>query len=166
MNAAVKSTAEIFAINNKLYEKAFEHLDEEASRRQFDPETNNAIWLLGHLVTARHQMATLVGLQEEMPWGGLFTKSISEIEPAQYPSLAEIKETWGGISERIMERLLKLRDKDLAAPSPVRFPTEENTIRAGVVFLAQHESYHIGQLSYIRRLLKQEGLFKLPFTMK
>ena len=163
MNISVKSTVEFFSLNNKLYEKAFENLDDDASRKQFDPETNSAIWILGHLVTARHHLARLMGLQEEMPWGGLFNKAINEIDSSQFPALSEIKDAWSNISKKIMSRLAELEEKDLSAAPPSPFPTEENTIRAAVVFLAQHECYHIGQLSYIRRLLRQDGLFKLQF---
>ncbi len=169
MHAAVGPIAEILTLNNDFYAKAFENLDDEMARTQFAPDTSSITWLLAHLATSRVQIGALTGLNHKMPWDGVFARrlggaeGIAEITNDKIPILSEIKPVWGDVSEAIMKRLPELEDSDLNAEPVSRFPTSENTALAALAFLTQHEVYHLGQLSYIRRLLKEPGLFKLLF---
>ncbi|MFQ5510601.1 MAG: DinB family protein [Candidatus Krumholzibacteriia bacterium] len=163
MHASISPIAEILTLNGDFYAKAFDKLDDEMAQTQFAPDTSSITWLLAHLATARFQMGALIGMEGELPWRGAFAHGINEIEHDCIPSLPEIKDCWGDISGAIMGRLPELQDADLAAESSRRFPTSEPTTLAALAFLTQHEVYHLGQLSYIRRLLKEPGLFKLLF---
>ena len=164
MNRSLKPIVEIFSLNNNLYTKAFEKLDDDASHKQFDPETYNAIWLLCHLASTRYMIFGLIKSKQDIPWEGMFNRNIQEVDPLKFPPLAEIKNTWSDISDKFIAALTELDEAALNAESPSPLPTSENSILAALAFLAQHESYHIGQLSYVRRLLKQDGLFKLHFS--
>ena len=169
MHAALAPIAEILTLNNDFYAKAIEKLDDEMARTQFAPDTSSITWLLAHLATSRVQIGTLMGLEQEMPWDGVFARrlggaeGIAEITNDRIPILSEIKPVWGDVSEAIMKRMPEREDGDLNAEPMSRFPTTENTALAALAFMAQHEVYHLGQLSYIRRLLKEPGLFKLLF---
>ena len=163
MHAAVAPIVEILTLNNGFYAKAFEKLDDEMARTQFAPDTSSITWLLAHLATSRVQIGELMGLEQEMPWDGVFAHGIAEITHDRIPILSDIKNVWGDISEAIMKRLPELEAGDLSVEPTSRFPTSENTALAALAFLTQHEVYHLGQLSYIRRLLKEPGLFKLLF---
>jgi uncharacterized damage-inducible protein DinB len=163
MHASVRPIAEILTLNNSFYDKSFDKLDDEMAGTQFAPNTSSVTWLLAHLATARFQMGGLIGIQKEVPWGGVFAYGIEQIEHDKIPPLPEIKECWAGVSEAIMGRLPELADSVLSAEPPTQFPTSEKTTLAALAFLTQHEVYHLGQLSYIRRLLKEPGLFKLLF---
>jgi uncharacterized damage-inducible protein DinB len=55
-------------------------------------------------------------------------------------------------------RFEELTDADLAAKAPFQFPVDDDTILGVIAFMAMHESYHIGQLSAIRRQLGLPGL--------
>jgi uncharacterized damage-inducible protein DinB len=41
----------------------------------------------------------------------------------------------------------------MAAPAPPPSPSFDGTIGGMVSFLAMHETYHVGQVVYLRRLL-------------
>ncbi|MEE9271370.1 MAG: DinB family protein [Candidatus Krumholzibacteria bacterium] len=163
MHASVRPIAEILTLNNGFYDKSFEKLDDEMARTQFAPNTSSVTWLLAHLATSRFQMGALIGIQKEIPWDGMFAYGIDQIEHDKIPALLEIKNCWGGVSESILGRLPELGDVELNAEPAREFPTSEKTTLAALAFLTQHEVYHLGQLSYIRRLLKEPGLFKLLF---
>jgi hypothetical protein len=57
-----------------------------------------------------------------------------------------------------MKRLDDLGEDGLVAPSPRSLPIPDKTIRGAINFAAFHESYHVGQMAYIRKWLGFPGL--------
>ena len=55
-------------------------------------------------------------------------------------------------------RFAQLTEADLAAPAPRSFPIEDKTMRGAVLFLTYHESYHAGQMAYVRKCLGYPGV--------
>ena len=74
------------------------------------------------------------------------------------PTLVEIGKEFDQITPRLVRSLAMLDEKKLLTAPSSPFPTAEKTTLAAIAFLLQHESYHIGQASYIRRLLGKTGL--------
>jgi len=67
------------------------------------------------------------------------------------PALDTIRAEWRRVSTHV-ERLLGVAIRDQrAAPSTRRFPVDDPSVGAGLAFLLQHESYHIGQIALLRR---------------
>ncbi len=164
MNSNLVVLKEIFDLNNKLFLKAFKAMEKEESHKQFN-EANPAIWIMCHAVWAKAGIARLLGGEINAPeWVEQFSKGISELDAANFPELFEVKEAWQGLHSQIEAVLPNVSDEHLSAEQPQRFPTTENSILAALAFLGQHESYHVGQLSYVRRLLDEQGLFKLAFA--
>ena len=163
MNLALGSIVESFGLNNKLYLRAFE-LEQEASQKQFKEDTNSSTWLLGHLAWAKTLCMNLTGkpIQTTLPqWLDMFSKSIKELNPEDFPPLDEIKKVGEETHKEFMANLVTLEDDVLTAESPIKLPTSEPSILAALTYLSFHESYHIGQLSYIRRLLDKDSLIQL-----
>ncbi len=65
---------------------------------------------------------------------------------------------WRGVGERIAARLPLLTPAQLDAPAPGSFPGGDPSVLGALAFLSLHESYHLGQLGYLRRLLGREGV--------
>ena len=78
-------------------------------------------------------------------------RSIEEIR--ELPSLAEIRSAWQAVSTHVQAVLAELTPSDLAEPNVHRFPLEDTTRLGMIAFLAQHDSYHLGQIAFIRRQL-------------
>ena len=60
--------------------------------------------------------------------------------------------------EQSRNRVFPVDDREYIIPttvlegaSPIEFPIESKTILGAIAFLALHESYHMGQLAYVRR---------------
>ena len=51
----------------------------------------------------------------------------------------------------LRDRLAALTPADLDAPSDARFPLFNGTRLGTLTFLVQHDSYHVGQLSLLRK---------------
>ena len=161
MHIALKPIKEILQLNAFMYNLTFDGLDEKLARRQLQPNANSLTWLLGHTATSRFYIGELMGLDSKSPWGDLFNGSITKADQTKFPPLTEIRQAWDGVSTKVMAELPKLDEAKLIGPLPGKFPTEEQTVLAGLSFMSMHEAYHVGQISTQRRLLGIDSLFDL-----
>jgi uncharacterized damage-inducible protein DinB len=159
----VKPLHEIFTLNTGLVNLALQDVNETEASRRFDPGTNNSLWVLGHITSIRHDILSMLGQPSQDPWQGVFKKGIDEQNGQQLPTAQVVLDEWKSVSEKLSAQLNKVTNETLQATPPSPFPTTEQTMLAAVAFLGQHESYHVGQLSFIRRLLSEDGLFKVRF---
>lgn len=153
MHPTVAPLAVVFALNTQLFENCLEGVDEVAATARPNERTNSLAFIAAHLVDSRAWLAKYVGLEEPKPFGGLMEYGKSLDDLPVLPSLAEILEVWEGLSERLERRLVWLGEEQLSAPSSARFPGVPPTVHGGLSFLMQHESYHIGQMAYLRKYL-------------
>ena len=61
------------------------------------------------------------------------------------------------VNQRLYAKLESLRDEDIVQPASGPVPLIK-TVADLATFLTMHESYHVGQLAYIRKLLGLPGL--------
>jgi hypothetical protein len=47
---------------------------------------------------------------------------------------------------------------ELSAPCPLPTPSLDKSVRGTVAFLAFHDGYHVGQISYALKILGRPGL--------
>lgn len=158
MDPVVESVLQGMGLNDQLYRSALEGLSREELNRRSGPESSPLIWLAGHLVSGRSGMAALAGIKMESAWQDCFKRYSKILEPSAYPEIGEIKSAWSDTSSRVETRLGQLTDQELDAPSPRKFPVKDQTVRAGLAFLFWHESYHIGQLGFLRKWLGYDSL--------
>jgi uncharacterized damage-inducible protein DinB len=67
------------------------------------------------------------------------------------PPLAEVQQAWTLASHALRDRLETITSAELDATVKTRFPVPDQTMLAVLTFLVQHDSYHIGQLSLLRK---------------
>ncbi len=161
MHIAVKPISEILGVNDFMYRLAFTDLSEDLAHKQLRPGTNCLTWLLGHIAVNRAYISTLCGQEITSPWGENFDKSIGSLGGWRIPPLSELKDFWETTAPTVMKNLSALDESGLLAPSPVKFPTKEQSVLAGISFMAMHESYHVGQMSSLRKHLGLESLYEL-----
>jgi DinB superfamily len=124
------------------------------------PDANCANWIVGHLVSSRNQILSLLGLppvrsQEEMTH--YVRGSAPLTEPADAIDLRELLSDFAKAQDRIVEALSRIRPEQLAAPLPADAnPFRLDNTAEMLVGLAFHESYHVGQLGILRRALGKE----------
>jgi uncharacterized damage-inducible protein DinB len=93
-------------------------------------------------------------------WGNLFDRGAPAANVAdadRYPSRSEIERVMGEITARLHAKLAALDDTYLAAPARMQVPGTK-TVADELAFFALHESYHVGQLAYVRKGLGYPGL--------
>ncbi len=149
----VAPLAAIFGLNTKLFLNCLDGLTDAAARTRPNQQANNLAFIGGHLVETRAWMGRYLGLETPAPFGGVLEHATGIDAVPDLPPVAEIRSAWEAVSGAVSRRLDDLTMADLAAPSSQRFPGVAATIVGGIAFLVQHESYHVGQMAYVRKYL-------------
>jgi uncharacterized damage-inducible protein DinB len=157
MDPVVGALAQLIAINDRLLGKALDGLTEEEGWRH-PGDANPICWIVGHLTVYRNGLAKALGTGEDLPWARFFEMKSQPDQSAGGPSLAEIRAALQGVSERLAARFEQLTDAELSAVAPRRVPIADRTVRGLIAFLAYHESYHVGQVAYLRKWLGYPGI--------
>jgi uncharacterized protein YndB with AHSA1/START domain/uncharacterized damage-inducible protein DinB len=143
----------IFKLNHGLMQKAIEGLTDRDAWHRPTEKNNPMLWILGHVVSTRASLLGLLGETFETGWGDLFMRGSALRERPHYPSLLEIERTRTDVGTRLRARLAALTPDDLARPATApKFPGAK-TLADQIAFFAFHESYHVGQLGYVRKAL-------------
>jgi uncharacterized damage-inducible protein DinB len=99
----------------------------------------------------------MLGDRVETGWGNLFDRGTKIGDAKQYPSGAEIARVMREVSPRLHDALSTLSDEHLSKPASLPIPGIK-TLADELAFFALHDSYHVGQLAYIRKSLGYPGL--------
>ena len=158
MNAMVAPLHAVLELNTRLLPNCVRDVDEAEALRRLEGPTNNMAFLAAHVLDARVYLATYLGLEMESPLPREMQEARSLDEVSELPSLEGTLASWEEVWEALDGRLRAVREEDLLAWSPRSFPVEDPTVRGGVAFLVQHESYHIGQLALLRRAFGYEAM--------
>jgi len=152
MHPAVTAPAAIFRLNTELLLNCLSGVDEAGGARRLTPDTNSIAFLAAHLIESRHFIAQQLGapLESTLPPALARARSLDEAGPL--PPLASLIAAWERIAAHLAVQVERL-DTPALARSAARFPGSDGTLLGALAFLAQHESYHIGQIALLRRQL-------------
>jgi hypothetical protein len=150
MHPSIAHAVQIQGVNTNLFTRALEGVTAEESLRRPSEHTNPLLWIAAHLVTTRCYLGKVVGLECEIPWGARFARSAELDLSAALPSLGEVVSRWNEISAALAARFEQLGEPELAAPAGT-FPSQDQTVRGALAMAALHDSYHVGQLAYLRK---------------
>lgn len=158
MDPRLEPTVQLFNTNNYLFEKARNDIPDNGFTERINGKANSFLWVAGHIVASRYGVARLIGLDRTWEHTDLFKRGC-DVHPAEmYPPMSEILEAMTAITADLIEAFEALSPEKLDEAIPEGYPVLRNTVLFGVSFLALHESYHVGQLAYIRRLHGQDRL--------
>ena len=158
METAVQPLSEILNLNTDMVVNSLDGVSESEAAGQPIAGANSASFLLAHLVDARYFFARLIGERLENPHHEAFRAVRSMADAASLPPLSEMRDSWLRVSAHIMSALEKATPETLASVTEQRFPVDDRTVVGALAFLAQHESYHLGQLALLRKALGHGGV--------
>jgi uncharacterized damage-inducible protein DinB len=153
MNVQVAPLWEILALNSRLFRNCLADVDDVSAQKRPGPDANNMAFLAVHVLDARAWMARYLGVEYRHPFEDELATVTSIDDVARFPSLESILTAWHQVTERLGERLRSLAAEDIERESEQIFPVGDRSVLGGLAFLLQHESFHIGQLALIRRIL-------------
>ncbi|MBI5837259.1 MAG: DinB family protein [Candidatus Eisenbacteria bacterium] len=152
MHPSILQAVQIQGVVTSLFHRALEGVTEEEARIRPGDDSNPMLWMAGHLVTTRVYLAKLVGVERPLPWNGTFARSAALDMSLQLPALAEVCAAWDDISAALAARFEQLTDAELKGPAG-EFPSLDQTVRGALAMAALHDSYHVGQMAFVRKFL-------------
>jgi uncharacterized damage-inducible protein DinB len=157
-NAVAAPLAMIFAINNDLMSRALEGLAPHELWHRPTENNNPILWVAGHAVQTRTSVLRMLGEPFDTGWGDVFSRGSALHEQAAYPSREQIQEVAREVNRRLAARLAALDESQLSKPAGGPARPGAKTVADQIGFFALHDSYHVGQLAYIRKGLGYPAL--------
>jgi hypothetical protein len=147
--------ADLYHMNFRAIRALFRDVSEEEARRRPDGRRNPMHWMLGHVTSYRAELLALLG---ETPRRGeglkaIFGKDVRS-EESSWPPVADLLAQLADLEEQLFACLRRMGDR--AFEKKVDVPT--GVAMPAVVFLHFHESYHVGQLGYVRTWIGKPAL--------
>ena len=150
MDQRVEPITELLRLNTLLFRNCLVGMTEEASRRRPTPTTNHAAWVAAHVTDSRYFLLTILGAEQPNPIAPYIASANSLDEVQQWPTLDETHAAWTHAGHALRDRLDTMTGAELNVAFTPAFLGEGVSRLSGLSFLAQHESYHIGQMSLLR----------------
>ena len=159
MAQSIHHLALILNLNTRLFINALDGVTEEQAKERISDHNNPLSWLTAHTVWARYNISMILGKPAPAnPYEGLFEKFRPFDPTLDYFSLARNKEEWQKASAFLQDALASVSEEHLAADCPLKSPTGDFSNAGTIAFLAQHESYDIGQIGFLKKYLTGEGM--------
>lgn len=161
MDPRLAPLAEMLRLNGRLFHNCLASLSDQQARVRPTDSSNCAAFVAAHLVDSRYYLLGKLGRKESSPLKGAEGGFNNIAKVSSYPTLAEIRQAWTAAGKALEQQLGTLTTAQLDAPLDSGFPVESKSLLGVLVFLVQHEGYHLGQLGMLR---KQAGLPAMAYT--
>jgi uncharacterized damage-inducible protein DinB len=157
--AAIAGAAGEFSMNTGSLQKAVADLTPEQWLARPSDHSNHVTWIVGHVIWARHALINRVGGKWSCPGIEVFARSAKLDVNSSYPSSEALLALWRDSAAVLDTVLSDLTPEALAAPAPPGPPSPDGKVSGFIGVLAWHETYHLGQIAYLRSWLGLSGLF-------
>lgn len=159
MANSIKQIESILNLNTRLFINALAGITEEQAKERISGHNNSLIWLASHTAWARYNTCAMLGKPAaKNPYDGLFENFKPFDAAADYGTLAKAKEEWQKATDLLKEALAYVTEEHLAADCPLKSPIGDFSFAGTIAFLAQHESYDIGQIAFLKKYLTKEAM--------
>jgi uncharacterized damage-inducible protein DinB len=153
MDPRLATLAHTLTLNTRLLQNCLAGVDDTLALRRLTADTNSMTFLVAHLIDARHFLADLLGVPLPNPLAAIVEYGKSQDDIGELPPVADLLAMWQRIGAHLDAALPSITSERLDVESGPRFPIADRTLLGSVAFLVQHDSYHLGQLSLLRRAL-------------
>jgi DinB superfamily len=103
-------------------------------------------------------MLLFLGKPVKNPYAELFDNFKPYDASLDYPSIENVKKEWQEVSVLLKDAIESVTEEQLAANAPIKNPSGDFTNGGTLAFLAQHESYTIGQMSFLKKYFTKEAM--------
>jgi uncharacterized damage-inducible protein DinB len=158
MEAAVAPLAGILQLNTGLLRNCLANVSDDEARRRLAAGGNSMLFLAAHLTDSRHFLAARLARPLENPLTPYLEKARGIEDITDWPPLAEVLAAWQAVSAHLLAALAEIPAAELAIPNAHRFPVPDSSRLGMIAFLTQHDSYHLGQLAFLRRQLGKPAM--------
>lgn len=157
--ASVVHAAEDYRFNNKFVLNTVKELSPEEWMKRPNDASNHIAWIVGHLIWTRKRVLARLGTEWSAPWLELFARGTKVEDQGAYPSSGALMDAWSEVGGLLAGALEHASEESLAIRvTPPAPPTTDGKVSGLIRFLAWHETYHVGQICYVRGLLGHTGM--------
>ena len=153
MENGFSNVASMFKTNTDIINKAIADVAAEDWFRKPGDDSNHLLWVLGHVVVHRGRTLGFLGADWNTEWASLFARGAERTDDGKYPSVGELRDAWSQVSADLSAALRNASPDDLAKAAPAGPPSFDGKVSGTVAFFAFHDTYHTGQISYLRKWL-------------
>lgn len=153
----IAAATHTFRMNAGMLERSFGDLERQEWLRRPAEWSNPVLWIVGHMIWGRSRVLAMLGEEWSRPWLPLFARGATLADDSQYPAPEEMMAAWHDVTAHLSAALDAAPAEALAAPVGEKSPSYDGTVGGMITFLAFHESYHVGQVAYLRCWLGHDG---------
>lgn len=154
---SIDGAKESFRTSGDYIVRMVEDLSDEEWFKRPAENLNHMAWIVGHIIWARGAMVTHLGAEFTEPWLSKFARGEKLQLQSEYPSPADLKKGLRDVSTALSTAFDNVTPETLQKPVE-RIPTADGKISGMANFLALHDTYHVGQASYLRSWLGKPAL--------
>lgn len=113
---------------------------------------NSMQWIFGHLTGSRVLMARMLGTAVDFPFAEAFKRGAVRGAAADLPAGATMTAHWNRACEAVSAGLADGSSEVFGRPVPQPGPpSADGTVLGCIAFMTMHDSYHLGQLGWLRK---------------
>ena len=153
MESDFKNITGMFKFNTDIVNKAIADVEPDHWFKKPGDDSNHLTWVMGHLIIHRGMTLKYLGLEYDDTWSELFSRGSEHVADAKYPSIEEIRSAWNDVSSRLSDALKSTGEGVMTQEAPKGPPSFDGKLTGTVAFFAFHDTYHTGQVSFLRKWL-------------
>jgi hypothetical protein len=157
MNTRIAHAAQSFSQNSSVLKRSVAGLTDDEWTRRPNDHSNHILWIVGHVAWTRATLLARLDAPWVTPWLGLYARGKKCEDGPDCPSPGLAMETWSESCSRLSAAMEAATDALLDTPVTQGPPSADGKLSGIVDFLAFHETYHVGQIAYLRSWLGRGG---------
>jgi hypothetical protein len=157
INSRIAHAAQSYKQNATFLSQAVNGLSDDEWHLRPNDHSNHMLWIVGHVAWARTMLLARLNSPWTTPWMGLYARGKPCGSGPDCPSPKEVMDGWNESTPRLNAAMEAASDELLSTPVAQGPPTADGMLSGVVDFLALHETYHVGQLAYLRSWLGRGG---------
>ncbi len=157
LNSRIAHAAQSYNQNASFLRQSVAGLSDDEWLRRPNDHSNHLLWIVGHVAWARTMLLARLEAPWTTPWMALYARGKKCVEGPDCPSPSTAMEAWNESCTRLLAAMEAASEELLSTPATQGPPSADGMLSGIVDFLAFHETYHIGQIAYLRSWLGHAG---------
>lgn len=153
METDFKNITGMFKANTDIVNKAIADVEPDHWFRKPGDDSNHLTWVLGHLIVHRGHTLKMLGVDWDNNWTHLFARGSEQLADEKYPSVDDMRSAWQDVSDRLSAALKNPAEGVMTQEAPKGPPSFDGKLSGTVAFFAFHDTYHAGQVSFLKKWL-------------
>jgi [ribosomal protein S5]-alanine N-acetyltransferase len=158
MDPQVAPLHALLELNTDLLLNCLDGVTDAEARERLPGGGNSIAFLAAHLTDTRHFLTRRLGHPMPNPLSRYLAQASSIDDIVEWPSLDEQRDWWRGVSRHLCQVVAGRTAQELRRTDVHKFPIGDSTELGLIAFLVQHDSYHIGQVAFLRRQLGKPAM--------